>query len=159
MPSFCMFASARSLVSCRAPRPASSTYSSRWEASTEATTGLQMSQPRPVPNRPTTSSHEDRSRARTASKSSARESSKCSHRAVETSTPALASSRSRVFLSIGTQEPHWVPAREHFFSSPISCTPQPICSRTAPVVTLLQEHSTASSGRSPAGASAPEAER
>ena len=127
--------------------------------------GLQMSQPAPVPYLAMISSNEVSSRTRMASKSSWRESSMCSQRALETSTPDLVSSVSSSFLSIGTQEPHWVPARVQPLSSPSSWTgalpsqaPQPLmASRMVPAVTLLQEHRVASSGSSVSGASPPPA--
>ena len=75
------------------------------------------------------------------------------------------SSPSSSFFSIGTQEPHWVPARVQPLSSPSSWTgalpsqaPQPLtASRMAPAATLLQEHRMASSGSSVSGASPPPA--
>ncbi|BAS13333.1 hypothetical protein AHiyo8_16360 [Arthrobacter sp. Hiyo8] len=125
----------------------------------EAIVGLQISQPAPVPYLARMSSKEVSSSTRMASKSSWRERLKCSHRALETSMPDFFSSPSRSFLSIGTQEPHWVPAREHVFSSPSSWTgalpsqePQPLmASRTLPAATLLQEQRIASSGSSVSG--------
>ena len=83
----------------------------------EATAGLQTSQPRPVPKRARMSSKERSCSTRTASKSSARDSAKCSHSALETVIPDLVSSDSSSFFSTGTQDPHWVPARVQPFSS------------------------------------------
>jgi hypothetical protein len=130
-----------------------------------AMVGLQISQPAPVPYLAMISSKEVSSRTRMASKSSWRESSMCSHRALETSTPDLVSSVSSSFLSIGTQEPQLVPARVQPLSSPSSWTgalpsqaPQPLTvSRMVPAETLLQEHRMASSGSSVSGASPPPA--
>ena len=108
------------------------------------------------------SSKEVSSRTRIASNSSWRQSSKCSQRAATASTPDFVSSVSSSFLSIGTHEPHWVPARVQLFRSPSSVQPSPsqapqplTVSRMVPAVTLLQEHTRASSGSSsPAGAAA-----
>ncbi len=158
-----MFASARSLVSCSPARPASSTYSSYWVARTEATVGLHTSQPAPVPKRSRISSNERSCSTRTASNSSARVSAKCSHSAVDTSSPWAASSLSRVFFSSGTQEPQVVPARVQALTAPTSWHGSPSSPRTAartvPALTLLQEHSVASSGRSESGTPSPPAAR
>src|SRR6266487_3823731 len=69
-----------------------------------------MSQPRPVPCRSTISLNVRSSVIRTTSNSSARDSAKCSHNALLTSTPALASSEFIKFFTIGRHDPHEVPA-------------------------------------------------
>ena len=119
----------------------------------EAMTGLQMSQPRPVPKRSMICSNDVSCRMRTDSKSSLRLSSMCSHSALETAMPALVSSFSSSFFTSGTHEPHCVPARVQALSAPSSVHASSWSPRmadpTAPTETLLHEHSCASSGSSP----------
>ena len=83
------------------------------EARIEATAGLQMSQPRPRPCRSTSSVNVRMPVTATISNSSARDTAKCSHSAFDCATPAAASS----CLSVGTQEPHPVPARVQALSA------------------------------------------
>ncbi len=87
----------------------------------------------------------------TISNSSAREWSKCSHSAFETSTPCWA----RIVASVGTHDPHVVPARVHVFNDGTSCAPPAIAAVSAPLVTALQEQICAESGSAPASGSAP----
>ncbi|CPU65346.1 Uncharacterised protein [Mycobacteroides abscessus] len=98
-----------------------------------------------------------RSATRTASKSCARERSKCSHSAFETSTPARASSVVVIFLTSGRHDPQLVPARVHALTPARSVHP---CSVTAPRIvpapTLLHEQTVASSGSSRSGAPPPD---
>ena len=73
--------------------------------------------------------------AETISNSSARDWLKCSHSALDCSTPSASSS----CLSSGTHEPHDVPACVHFFSSATSQQPPAMASVRSPLVTLLHE--------------------
>ena len=128
-------------------------------------TGLQTSQPRPVPRRAMISSNDVSSSTRIDSNSSWRESAKCSQSAREGVTPDFVSSASRSFLTSGTHDPHWVPARVQAFSAPSSVQPSACsspftASRIVPALTLLQAQTRAAAGSSsPAGASMPDAER
>ncbi len=143
----------RSLVSCRPACSPSSTCPVASEARIEATTGLQMSQPRPLPYPAISWEKVLIPVARTTSNSSARDCSKCSHRALDCTTPHSSSS----CLSMGTHEPQPVPAFVHDLTEatsvqPLSLMAQVIC----PLVTAWQEHTCASSGSArstpPAGA-------
>ena len=78
----------------------------------DATAGLQIAQPLPVPYRPISSLNVVMPVAWTISNSSARDCGKCSHKAFDCSTPAGVSS----LPSSGTHEPHAVPARVHALS-------------------------------------------
>ena len=119
--------------------------------------GRQTAQPRPapVPCAATTSVKVSWPPSSTSLYSSAREWSKCSHSARETSMPLLASSWFSSFVSDGTQEPHTVPAVVHSLIAPIVWQPCSLTAwRTVPAETLLHEQITASSGISaPASAS------
>ena len=81
------------------------------DARIDATTGLQMSQPFPLPKRSIRPEKVRIAVAETISNSSARDWLKCSHSALDCSTPSASSS----CLSSGTHEPHDVPASVHFF--------------------------------------------
>src|SRR6478736_5092086 len=94
-----------------------------------------MSQPFPVPKRSMSSEKVRTDVADTIENSSARDWLKCSHSALDCSTPSASSN----CLSSGTQEPHEVPASVHFFSSGTSRQPPAIASVRAPLVTLLHE--------------------
>src|SRR4051812_36923832 len=101
-----MFARKWSLESCSEACSPSRMCSLLVEARIDATTGLQMSQPLPVPNRSTRPENVRTEAAETISKSSARDCEKCSHSALDCSTPSASSS----CLSSGTQDPQDVPA-------------------------------------------------
>src|SRR5436305_6591517 len=155
VPSRCMFARKWSLVSCNVACSPSRMYPVPSEARIEATTGLQMSQPRPRPCRVTTSLNVRIPRTRMMSNSSCRVCSKCSHSAVDWVTPASPSS----FFTSGTHDPQVVPARVHALTAATSVQP---CSRIAvgmvSWVTALHEQIWALPGRAlpspaPAGAS------
>ncbi len=115
------------------------------DARIDATAGLQMSQPFPVPNRSISPENVLISVAEMISNSSARDWLKCSHSALDCSTPAASSS----CLSNGTQEPHEVPASVHFFSSGTSQQPPAMASVRSPLVTLLHEQICAPAGSAP----------
>ena len=123
-PSFCRLAITWSLVSCSDARSPSRTWPVPREARIEPITGLQMSQPRPVPCRPMISLNVVSPCTRTTSKSWARDSSKCSHSAVLTSTPDFSSSVVTSCLTSGRQEPQLVPARVHAFTPARSVQPR-----------------------------------
>src|SRR6478735_10653874 len=95
-----------SFESCSEACSPPSTCSELVEARIDATVGLQISQPFPVPNFSIRPEKVRISVALTISKSSARDWLKCSHNALDCSTPSASSS----CLSSGTQEPHEVPA-------------------------------------------------
>src|SRR3954447_20696853 len=64
------------------------------------------------------------------------------------SRPAAASSPSRTFFSIGTHDPHVVPARVQLFSAgTVSASPVRTADRTVPTVMPLQVHNGAESGK------------
>ena len=113
------------------------------DARIDATTGLQMSHPVPLPNFATSPENVLIPVTVTISNSSERDCSKCSHRTVDCSTPRDAST----FAITGTHDPHEVPARVHFLSSAISRAPLSISEHKAPFVTALHEQICASSGR------------
>jgi hypothetical protein len=105
------------------------------DARIDATTGLHMSQPLPLPYRSISPEKVRSSVAETISYSSARDWSKCSHSAVDCATPSASSS----CLSSGTQDPQDVPASVHFFRPGTSAQPPSMASLRSPLVTLLQE--------------------
>ena len=107
--------------------------------------GLQMSQPFPVPNFSIRPENFRISVAEMISKSSARDCGKCSHSALDCSTPCASSS----CLSSGTQEPQEVPALVQAFRPATSEQPPSIAPHRSPLVTLLQEQIWAASGRAP----------
>src|SRR5689334_6371195 len=124
-----------SLESCSDACSPSRMCSELVDARMEATTGLQMSQPFPVPNRSTKSVNVRMDVAEMMENSSARDWLKCSHSALDCSTPSASSS----CLSSGTHDPHEVPASVHFFSPGTSLQPPAMASHRSPLVTLLHE--------------------
>src|SRR6478735_12327358 len=92
--------------------------------------------------------------AETISKSSARLCSKCSQRALDSSTPESTSS----FLTVGRQPPQVVPAFVHPLIAARSQAPSAIAQQIEPLVTLLHEQMTASSGSASAPSSEPAGE-
>src|SRR6187455_3355252 len=102
-----MLARKWSLESCSEACSPSRMCSELVDARIDATAGLHMSQPFPVPKRsirPEKVRTDSEGPAETISKSSAREWLKCSHNALDCSTPSASSS----CLSSGTHEPHEV---------------------------------------------------
>src|SRR5688500_8683929 len=82
--------------------------------------------------------------------------SKCSHSALLRAAPDLASSVPTIFLIIITHDPHAAPALVHDLIAVTSVQPSSCTAlRIVPAVTLLHEHTRASSGRSPVGAATP----
>ena len=121
-----------------------------------ASTGLQMSQPRPVPKRSMIALNVRSPETRTASKSWARECVKCSQSAVLRLAPLRASSVPTSFLTSGRHEPHAAPARVHAFTPATSVQPSSVTAqRIVPAVTLLHEHTSASSGSSAFASASP----
>src|SRR5688572_21466899 len=105
----------------------------------EATAGLQMSHPRPVPNSPISALKEVTPRTRMMSKSSCREYVKCSQSALESLTPPSMSS----CLSSGTQEPQPVPALVQAFSEATSLHPPAIALEMSSLDTAWHEQTCA----------------
>src|SRR6202011_132454 len=108
-----MLARKWSLESCSEACSPSRMCSELVDARIDATAGLQMSQPLPVPNRsinPEKGLTDSEDPAEMISNSSARDWLKCSHNALDCSTPSASSS----CLSSGTQDPHEVPANVYF---------------------------------------------
>ena len=117
-----------------------------------ASAGLQMSQPRPMPNRSITALKVVSPDTRTASKSWRRDMSKCSHSALLRAAPDFASSVPTIFLTIITQEPQAAPALVQDLMPATSVQPSSWTAwRIVPAVTLLHEQTSASSGSSPVG--------
>ncbi len=116
-----------------------------------------MSQPRPVPCLSMSSLNVEISLTRTMSNSCARVTAKCSHRAVLTSRPSSAIWFSMSFLTKETHEPQLVPALVHCFTAAMSVHWWSVTApRIVPAVTLLHEHTLASSGSElPLGGSMP----
>src|SRR3954452_11965082 len=140
-----MLARKRSMESCsEACSPSKMCYELD-AARIEATAGLQMSQPFPVPKRSISPVNVRIDVADTIENSSARDWLKCSHSALDCSTPSASSS----CLSNGTHEPHEVPASVHFFSSGTSQQPPAMASVRSPLVTLLHEQICAVGGSAP----------
>ena len=93
---------------------------------------------------------------RTASKSWRRDMSKCSQSALLSAAPDFASSVPTIFLTIITHEPQAAPAFVQDLTPATSVQPSSCTAwRIVPAVTLLHEHTSASSGRSPVGAATP----
>src|SRR6266481_2292133 len=140
-----MLARKWSLESCSEACSPSRMCSELVDARIDATAGLQMSQPFPVPNRSIRAENVRIDVAETISNSSARDWLKCSHNAFDCSTPSASSS----CLSSGTQDPHEVPANVHFLRSATSQQPPAMASVSAPLVTLLHEQICAAAGSEP----------
>src|ERR1700737_5648784 len=143
-----MLARKWSLESCSEACSPSRMCSELVDARIDATAGLQMSQPFPVPNRainPEKVRTDSAGPAEMISNSSARDWLKCSHNALDCSTPSASST----CLSSGTQDPHEVPAHVHFLRSATSRQPPAMASVSAPLVTLLQEQICAAAGSEP----------
>src|SRR5258705_3888991 len=119
-----MLARKLSLESCSEACSPSRMCSELVEARIDATTGLQMSQPFPLPNRSIRAEKVRIDVAETTSNSSARDWVKCSHSAFDCSTPSASSS----CLRSGTQDPHDVPANVHFFNCGTSQQPPAMAS-------------------------------
>src|SRR3954454_15784280 len=111
----------------------------------DATVGLQISQPFPVPNFSIRPEKVRISVAEMISKSSARDWPKCSHSALDCSTPSASSS----CFSSGTHEPHDVPAAVQDLSEGTSVQPSVMAHFRSPLVTLLHEQICAESGSAP----------
>src|SRR6185437_4224454 len=151
-----MLAKKWSLESCSDACSPSRMCSEPVEARMDATTGLQMSQPIPRPNRCNSPENVRISVAEMIWKSSARDWLKCSHSALDCATPSASSS----CLSSGTHDPHDVPAAVHPLSAGTSAQPSAIAHFRSPLVTLLQEQICAESGSAPTpSAPAPEPDR
>src|SRR6478735_3420831 len=112
------------------------------DARMDATTGLQMSHPVPFPYLEMSAENVRVSVACTIWNSSARDCSKCSHNAFDSTTPDEASS----CLMVGRQPPQVVPAVVHALTCAISQAPAAMEPQIVPLVTALQEHTSASSG-------------
>src|SRR5215208_1926337 len=140
-----MLARKWSLESCSDACSPSRMCSELVDARIEATAGLHMSQPFPVPKRSISPVKVRIDVAETIENSSARDWLKCSHSALDCSTPSASSS----CLSSGTHDPHEVPASVHFFSSGTSQQPPAMASVRSPLVTLLHEQICAAAGSAP----------
>src|SRR5579875_1945707 len=140
-----MLARKWSLESCSAACSPSRMCSEPVDARMEATTGLQMSQPIPVPKRSSSPENVRIEVALMISKSSARDWLKCSQSALDCSTPSASSS----CLSSGTQEPHDGPALVQDFRLGTSVQPAAMASHKSPLVTLLHEQICAEPGSAP----------
>src|SRR5690242_4668599 len=143
-----MLARKWSLESCSDACSPSRMCSELVDARMDAVAGLQISQPFPVPNRsikPENVRTDSEGPAATIENSSARDWLKCSHNALDCSTPSASSS----CLSSGTHDPHEVPANVHFLRSATSLQPPAIASRSPPLVTLLHEQICAAAGSDP----------
>src|SRR5947209_12523553 len=115
------------------------------DARIDATAGLQMSQPFPVPKRSIRPVNVRMDVAATIENSSARDWLKCSHSALDCSTPSASSS----CLSSGTHEPQDVPAFVQLLSAGTSLQPPAIASHRSPLVMLLHEQICAAAGNEP----------
>src|SRR6185312_2034722 len=140
-----MLARKWSLESCSEACSPSRMWSEPVDARIEATTGLQISQPFPRAKRSNRPENVRISVAEMISKSSARDWPKCSHSALDCSTPSASSS----CLSSGTHDPHEVLANVHFLRSATSLQPPAIASHRSPLVTLLHEQICAAAGSDP----------
>src|SRR5689334_20982810 len=140
-----MLARKWSLESCSEACSPSRMCSELVDARIDATAGLHMSQPFPVPNRSISPEKVRIDVAATIEKSSARDWLKCSHNALDCSTPSASNS----CLSSGTQEPHEVPAFVQLFRDGTSLQPPAIASHSSPFVTLLHEQICAAAGSEP----------
>src|SRR5690242_12676795 len=140
-----MLARKWSLESCSDACSPSRMCSELVDARIEATTGLQMSQPFPVPKRSISAEKVLIEVAAMIENSSARDWVKCSHSALDCSTPSVSSS----CLSSGTHDPQDVPALVQFFSDGTSVQPPAIASHRSPLLTLLHEQICAAAGSEP----------
>src|SRR5690242_7702554 len=140
-----MLARKWSLESCSDACSPSRMCSELVDARMDATTGLQMSQPFPVPKRSISAVNVRIDVAEMIEKSSARDWLKCSHSALDCSTPSASSS----CLSSGTHDPQDVPAFVQVFSAGTSLHPPAMASHRSPLVMLLHEHICAATGSDP----------
>src|SRR6476620_11686156 len=114
-----MLARKWSFVSCRPAWLRCRMWSESVDARIDATTGLQMSQPEPFPYFEISAENVRVSVACTISNSSARDCSKCSHSALDITTPDDA----RSCLMVGRQPPHVVPALVQLLTCAMSQAP------------------------------------
>src|SRR5215208_1348628 len=140
-----MLARKWSLESCSEACSPSRMCSELVDARIDATTGLHMSQPFPVPKRSISPVNVRIEVAATIENSSARDWLKCSHSAFDCSTPSASSS----CLSNGTHEPHEVPALVQLLRAGTSQQPAAMASVRSPLVTLLHEQICAAGGSAP----------
>src|SRR6476620_6094542 len=133
-----MLARKWSLMSCSEACSPSGICSELVEARIDATAGLHMSQPFPVPKRsmsPEKVRTDSEGPAETISYNSARLWLKCSQSALDCWTPCASSN----CLSNGTHDPHEVPACVHCFRAGTSQQPFSMAAVRSPLVTLLHE--------------------
>src|SRR5699024_6852585 len=130
-----MLARKWSLESCSDACSPSRMWSLPVDARIEATVGLQMSQPFPLPKRSINPEKVRMSVAEMISNSSARDCEKCSHNDFDCSTPSASSS----CLSSGMHEPQEVPAWVRSLSIATSVQPSAIAQVRSPLLTLLHE--------------------
>src|SRR6187431_2077285 len=112
----------------------------------DATTGLQMSQPRPLPCLAIVSSKVLSSPMRTRWNNCWRVYGKCSHIDVLTLTPRFFSSALRIWVTSGVQPPQVVPAFVLVFSAPTVVQPASMAEQMPPFDTLLHEQTQAVAG-------------
>src|SRR5688500_6287117 len=112
----------------------------------DATAGLQMSQPRPLPCLAIVSSKLFSSPMRTRWNSCWRVYGKCSHIDVLTLTPRFLSSAFRICVTSGVQPPQVVPALVLVLSAPTVVQPASMAEQMPPFDTLLQEQICAVAG-------------
>src|SRR6187551_3690067 len=112
----------------------------------DATTGLQMSQPRPRPCLASVSSKVLSSPIRTRWNSCWRVYGKCSHIEVLTLTPRFLSSALSSCVTSGVQPPQVVPALVLVLSAPTVVQPPSMAEQIPPFDTLLHEHTCAVAG-------------
>src|ERR1044072_5759972 len=112
----------------------------------EATTGLQMSHPRPRPCLASVSSNVLSSPMRTRWNNCWRVYGKCSHIEVLTLTPRFLSSALSSCVTSGVQPPQVVPALVLVLSAPTVVQPPSMAAQMPPFETLLQEQICAVSG-------------
>src|SRR5687767_614417 len=112
----------------------------------DATAGLQMSQPRPLPCLAIVSSKLFSSPMRTRWNSCWRVYGKCSHIEVFTLTPRFLSSAFSSCVTSGVQPPQEVPALVRVFSAPTVVQPASMAEQMPPLDTLLHEQTWAESG-------------
>src|SRR5574341_446516 len=117
------------------------------EARIEATTGLQMSQPFPLPWAVMTSANVFSEFILIRWNSAWRECGKCSHRLLFTLKPRFFISASRICFASGPQPPQLVAAFVAFLRDPKEVQPLATAAQIAPFDTLLHEQISAESGR------------